>query len=97
MGRCFARHVQGQWRIKFALSSYYSCTYDNQIKALQNSFAAHATNALFPMSKTIQPAINLKRKVGYQDEITSTREKLSRMDLDDTAARSENGDQERLG
>ncbi|KAM6489423.1 hypothetical protein JOM56_015140 [Amanita muscaria] len=62
----------------------------------QKSFVARTTNIMFPMHTTIKPASNLKRKIRYHDEeILSTREKLSRMDLDDTS-RHEKGNQETI-
>ena len=56
---------------------------------------ARTTKAMFPASP-IKPANGLKRKVGYDEEITSSREKLNRMDIEDATGRSKNGDQEGL-
>ncbi|KAM6493896.1 hypothetical protein JOM56_010257 [Amanita muscaria] len=81
--------LHGQYKMTSTLRSLtlIDATYS------QNSFVARTTHALFPM---IKPAMSLKRKIGYYDEeITATREKLSRMDLDDTARR-EKGDQETI-
>lgn len=82
--------LHGQFKMTTTLRSL------TLIDATFSQVSNYGTNIMFPMRTTIKPASNLKRKIGYHDEeISSTREKLSRMDLDDTARR-EKGNQETI-